>query len=70
VHRLAAAGLGTWEAQQQAYTRFYELVQGQAQTLAYIDTFWLLAVGAALMFGLSFALDRSDPRASGTVSVH
>jgi len=69
-HRLAAAGLGTWEAQQQAYARFYELVQGQAQTLAYIDTFWLLAVGAALMFGLSFALDRSDPRASGTVSVH
>jgi DHA2 family multidrug resistance protein len=70
VHRLAAAGLGTWEAQRQAYARFYAMVQGQAQALAYIGTFWLLAVGAALMFGLSFALERNDPRASGTVSVH
>ena len=70
VHRLAARGLGTWEAQRQAYARFYAMVQGQAQALAYIGTFWLLAVGAALMFGLSFALERNDPRASGTVSVH
>jgi len=70
VHRLAAAGLGTWEARQQAYARFYELVQRQAQTLAYIDTFWLLAMGSVLMFGLAFALERNDPRARGTVSVH
>ncbi len=70
VHRLAAAGLGTWEAQRQAYARFYEMVQRQAQALAYIDTFWLLAVGAALMFGLAFLLERNDPDAGGSVSVH
>ena len=70
VHRLAAAGLGTWEAQRQAYARFYAMVQAQAQTLAYIDVFWLLAVGATVMFALSFVLQRNDPRAGGTVSVH
>ena len=62
------AGLGTWEAQRQAYARFYGMVQAQAQ--AYIDTFWLLAAGAALMFGLAFTLQRNDPRATGAVSVH
>jgi MFS transporter, DHA2 family, multidrug resistance protein len=70
VHRLAAAGLGAWDAQRQAYARLYEMVQGQAQALAYIDTFWLLAVGAGLMFGLAFTLERNDPHASGTVSAH
>jgi MFS transporter, DHA2 family, multidrug resistance protein len=70
VHRLAAAGLGARDAQRQAYARFYAMVQGQAQALAYIDTFWLLANGAALMFGLAFALERNDPHASGTVSAH
>jgi len=70
VHRLAAAGLGARDAQRQAYARFYEMVQQQAQALAYIDTFWLLAIGAALMFGLAFALERNDPHASGTVSAH
>jgi MFS transporter, DHA2 family, multidrug resistance protein len=69
-HRLAAAGLGTWEAQRQAYARFYEVVLGQAQALAYIDTFWLLAAGAALMFGLAFLLERNDPHAGGSVSAH
>ena len=68
VHRLAAAGLGTWEAQRQAYARFYEMVQAQA--LAYIDTFWLLVVGAVVMFALSFVLERNDLRAGGPVSVH
>ena len=64
------AGLGTWEAQRQAHARFYEMVQAQAATLAYIDTFWLLAVGATVMFALSFVLDRNDPGAGGHVSVH
>jgi len=68
--RLAAGGLGTWEAQRQAYARFYQMVHDQAQALAYIDTFWWLALGAAVMFGLAFALERNDPRAGGTVAVH
>jgi MFS transporter, DHA2 family, multidrug resistance protein len=70
VHRLAAAGLGTWEAQRQAYARFYAMVQAQAQALAYIDTFWLLAIGAVVMFALAFVLEPNDPRAGGRVSVH
>jgi len=60
----------SFQAQRQAYARFYEMVQQQAQALAYIDTFWLLAIGAALMFVLAFTLQRNDPRASGAVSVH
>ena len=40
--RLAGAGLGLADAQQQAYARFYRMVQQQAQTLAYIDTYWVL----------------------------
>jgi MFS transporter, DHA2 family, multidrug resistance protein len=70
VHRLAVAGLGTWEARRQAYARFYEMVQAQAQALAYIDTFWLLAIGAVVMFAFAFVLERNDPRAGGRVSVH
>jgi len=42
----------------------------QAQALAYIDTFWLLVVGAVVMFALSFVLERNDLRAGGPVSVH
>ena len=46
------------------------MVLSQAQALAYIDAFWWLTLGAALMFGLAFVLKRNDPRESGTVSVH
>jgi hypothetical protein len=42
----------------------------QAQTLAYVDTFWLLALGAAVMFGLSFVLRKNDPRAGSQVAAH
>jgi MFS transporter, DHA2 family, multidrug resistance protein len=66
--RLTEAGLGTYEADRQAYARFYTMVQDQAQTLAYVDTFWLLALAAAVMFCLSFALKKNDPRAAGTVA--
>jgi MFS transporter, DHA2 family, multidrug resistance protein len=70
VQRLADAGLGAYEAQRQAYTRFYEMVQSQAQTLAYIDTFWTLTAGATVMLGLAFILRRNNPRAGGHVVVH
>jgi len=45
-------------------------VQNQAQTLAYIDVFWILAALAAVMFGLSFVLKKNDPRATGHVAAH
>jgi DHA2 family multidrug resistance protein len=70
VQRLADAGLGAYEAQRQAYARFYEMVQSQAQTLAYIDTFWTLTAGATVMLGLAFILRRNNPRAGGHVVVH
>lgn len=62
---LARAGLGAYEAQRQALARIYVLVQMQAASLAYIDVFWLLAMGGALMFALSFLLRRNEPQAAG-----
>jgi DHA2 family multidrug resistance protein len=70
VRRLAAAGLSTWDAQGRALAGFYKMVQAQAAALAYIDTFWFLAIGAVLMFALVFALERNDPHAGGAVHLH
>jgi DHA2 family multidrug resistance protein len=63
--RLAESGMSLPDAQTQAYARIYRSVQNQAATLAYIDTFWILAVGASIMFALSFLLTKNDPRAGG-----
>ncbi len=63
--RLAESGMSLPDAQTQAYARIYRSVQAQAATLAYIDTFWILAVGASIMFALSFLLTKNDPRAGG-----
>ncbi|HXH49692.1 MAG TPA: DHA2 family efflux MFS transporter permease subunit, partial [Terriglobia bacterium] len=65
---LAASGLDAKRATSQASGRLYHLLIGQATTLAYIDTFWVLAVGAGIMFGLSFLLKRNEPGA-GEVAV-
>jgi MFS transporter, DHA2 family, multidrug resistance protein len=59
--RLAHAGVGAHEAQLQAYARIYQQVQAQAASLAYVDTFMVLSVGAAIMFVLSFALKKNEP---------
>ena len=67
--RLAGAGLGLPDAQQQAYARFYRVVQQQAQTLAYIDIYWALSAASTVMFCLSFLLRRNDPRGGGGVAV-
>ena len=63
--QLAHSGLGTHEAQAQAYARIYQSVQAQAASLAYIDTFMVLAVGSAIMFVLAFRLQKNDPGAGG-----
>jgi DHA2 family multidrug resistance protein len=55
------AGLGRHEALGTAYARIYESLQRQAGTLAYIDTFMVLSVAAAIMFFLSFLLRKNDP---------
>jgi DHA2 family multidrug resistance protein len=68
--RLSHAGLGIHEAQSQAYARIYRNVQQQATTLAYIDTYMVLCVGAALMFFLSFLLKKNPLGGGGQVAVH
>jgi MFS transporter, DHA2 family, multidrug resistance protein len=62
---LANSGVGTHEAQVTAYARIYQSLQAQAASLAYIDTFMVLAVGAAIMFFLAFVLKKNDPGAGG-----
>ena len=66
---LADAGLGAYEGKLQALARFYHTVLNQAQTLAYIDTFWILAGIAVLMCVLSFVLKKNEPGAGGAMAV-
>jgi len=61
----ANAGLGRHEALATAYARIYQSLQAQAASLAYIDTFMVLSVGAAIMFFLSFLLKKNDTRGGG-----
>jgi MFS transporter, DHA2 family, multidrug resistance protein len=58
--RLIASGMDAEHAARQAYGLVYRTIFVQASTLAYIDTFWVLAVGAAIMFVLSFALKKNE----------
>ena len=66
---LAHSGLSTHDALTQAYARIYRSVQAQAASLAYVDTFMVLAVGAAIMFCLAFVLKKNDPGGGGRVAV-
>jgi len=67
--QLAHSGLGAHDAQAQAYARIYQSVQAQAASLAYVDTFMVLAVGAAIMFCLAFVLKKNDPGGGGPTVV-
>jgi DHA2 family multidrug resistance protein len=64
---LAHAGVGIHEAQMTAYARIYQSLQAQAASLAYIDVFMVLAVGAGIMFLLAFALRRNEPGGGAVV---
>jgi MFS transporter, DHA2 family, multidrug resistance protein len=59
--RLTASGVQAERAVQKAYALIYQNVIGQATTLAYLDTFLVLAGISAVMFLLSFVLKRNDP---------
>ena len=65
--RFASAGLGARDAAATAYARIYQSLQAQSATLAYIDTFMVLAAAAAIMFFLSFGLKKNDPHGGGAV---
>jgi MFS transporter, DHA2 family, multidrug resistance protein len=64
---LAHAGVGVHEAQMTAYARIYQSLQAQAASLAYVDTFMVLAVGAGIMFFLAFALRKNEPGGGAVV---
>jgi len=59
--RLVASGMDAQSAMKTAYALLYRTVILQATTLAYIDVFLVLTIGAAIMFVLSFALRKNDP---------
>ncbi len=65
--QLVHAGISAADAQTHAYGLLYQGMQLQSQTLAYIDTYMVLAVGAGIMFFLAFAVRKNDPSAGGAV---
>ena len=67
--RLESAGLGSSIATRQAYARLYRVIIGQATALAYVDAFWILCIGAAIMFVLSFALKKNEVGARRQVAL-
>ena len=58
--RFAASGISAELALKKAQGLLYQALIGQATTLAYLDTFGILAVFAAIMFLLSFALKKNE----------
>ena len=64
----ADAGMGAHEASATAYASIYRSLQAQAASLAYVDTFMVLCVSAAIMFCLSFFLKKNDPGGGMTVA--
>ena len=67
--RLTRFGMSPHDAHQRAYARVYGILQAQAASLAFIDTYWILAVGAGIMFVLSFLLKRNAPGGGGEMAV-
>ena len=67
--QLIASGISPADAQTNAYARLYQSMLAEAQTLAYIDVFMILAIGAAVMFLLTFAVRKNDPGGGGEVAV-
>ena len=67
--QLTQSGTSAADAQHQAYGLIYQAMQGQAQLLSYVDAYKVLAVGAAMMFLLSFVMRRNDPSAGGGAAV-
>jgi len=67
--QLLHAGASAPDAQRQAYGRVYQSVLVQSQTLAYIDTYMVLAIAASVMFVLAFIVRRNDPGGGGEVAV-
>jgi DHA2 family multidrug resistance protein len=67
--QLVSSGTSNADAQTQARGLIYQSLNVQSQTLSYLDTFMVLAVGAGIMFLLAFIMRKNDPRAGGEVAV-
>ena len=65
--RLNASGVQAEFALRKSYGLLYQSTIAQATTLAYIDTFLVLAACSAIMFVLSFALKKNQPGAGRVV---
>lgn len=68
--RLSYAGVGQIDSHSNAIDRLSHMIQAQAAVLSYIDIYWIIALGTALMFFLSFFLKRNTPGAGGDIVVH
>jgi MFS transporter, DHA2 family, multidrug resistance protein len=68
--RLMTSGVEASEAARQAEGLVYQQVMAQASVLAYVDTFRVLAVGAGIMFVLSFMLRRNEPGGGSAAPSH
>jgi DHA2 family multidrug resistance protein len=66
--RFANAGMGQHDASATAYASIYQSLQAQAASLAYVDTFMVLAVGSAIMFVLAFFLKKNEPGSGAVVA--
>jgi DHA2 family multidrug resistance protein len=66
--QLVHAGASPPDAPKLAYGLIYRSVQAQAQTLAYIDTYMVLAIAASIMFLLAFILRKNDPKGGGEIA--
>jgi len=55
-----SSGVGSNTAANKAYALIYQTIIGQATTLAYLDTFLVLAGISGIMFVLSFTLKKND----------
>jgi DHA2 family multidrug resistance protein len=66
-NRLFVSGIDVELAARKAYNLVYGSLIGQATLLAYLDTFGLLALAAAIMFVLSFALRKNEVGGGGVV---
>jgi DHA2 family multidrug resistance protein len=68
--RLMQGGMNFADAQRHAIARYYQGLKTQSSALAYIDTYYVIAVAAGIMFLLSFALRKNNPRAAPKVAAH
>ena len=68
--QLSQRGLSAADANTHAYANIYASLQRQASALSYVDTYWILAVVAGIMFVMSFFLKKNELHKGETVVAH